>query len=163
MAYLQRLVELQFNPNISGRLSCEKGSKCAEIREIFVLDIGLVLLCEEVSLDPVPAALGNDDRAVQVLAQSFFEDAAQIVGLAEHHLTDGIAKLDIRDACLPRRLGKPGCLEDPFRPPGSVFHFSCVAPSAIEIKLPNLNCQPPRRFFVRPISHLLHPTHTKAL
>ena len=61
-----------------------------EFDQFTVFNIGPILFGEQIFEDPIPAAPRNNDGAVQVLAQTLLEDsAAQIVGLAQHHLPDG--------------------------------------------------------------------------
>jgi hypothetical protein len=133
MAYLHQYFELQFLRNIDVCLPRLQASQSAEIHQLILTDIGPVFLCEKIGIDPIPSAPGNDDRAVEIPPQPLLEDsAAQIVGLAQHHLPDGGAKLVIRDERLPRRPGKPGCLENPFRASSPIFHIPSVALGPVE-------------------------------
>jgi hypothetical protein len=88
--------------------------KLAKAGQFVIRDIRTVFLGEQILIDPKLPSLGKNNGSVQVLAQALLEDStAQIVSLPQHHLPNGGAKLVIRDVRLPRRLGKPGCLEDP--------------------------------------------------
>ena len=72
---------------------------------------------------------------MHVLVEALLEDPApKIVGLALHRLAECLAKLDIIDAGLARRLGKPGGLETPRNLPRP-GHEAYVALGAIDIKL----------------------------
>ena len=102
-----------------------------EVVQLVIFDISAVLLGEEIFIDPIVAASGEDDGAVQILAQSFFEDsAAEIVGVAEHYLTDGGAQLVVGDVSFLRRFGEPCRLKEPLGWSGLVCHESSVAPGA---------------------------------
>jgi|SRR6266567_3310351 len=55
-------------------------SEFSETIEFFNSDIGAILLCKQVFVNPVPPALRYNDRPIQILPKPLFEDsAAQIV------------------------------------------------------------------------------------
>ena len=144
MAYLHNFVELQFLRNVGVCLPGIQTSYSAKIRQFIVADIGPVLLCEEIGVDPIPASLGKDDGPGLVFAQALLEDsAAQIVSLPQHHLTDGRAKLGIRNARLSCSLVKPSSFENPFRSCIRVGHIHNIAPGAIDDQFPGAADSPP--------------------
>jgi hypothetical protein len=98
-----------------------------------VLNIVPILLCVQILVHPIPAALGHNNGAVEILTKALLEDAAtQIIGLTQHHLADGCTKFCIRDERLSRSLGKPGCFEYPLRSFIRAVHIFSIAPGAIE-------------------------------
>jgi hypothetical protein len=114
-----------------------------------VLNICLILLGEQVFVHPMPPTFRKNDGASPVLVQPLLENpAAQIVGLAQHHLPDGQTKLVIRNERLLRRLCKPRRLENPRRSSGPLDHIPSVAPGAIEFPVNSLPFDQP--FSARP-------------
>ena len=80
-----------------------------------VVDVGPVLLGEQIFIDPKRAGPGQDDRAVPVVVQALLEHATtQIVRLSLRHLRDCLAQDGVTDARLACRLGKPSRLECSF-------------------------------------------------
>src|SRR5258708_2978898 len=107
----------------------------SELGELVVIDVVAVILREQVGIDPIPPALGEDDGAVHVLVKALLEDAAaKIAGLSLHGLPNGLAQRPIHDAGPSRRFGKPGGFENAPRVPGFPSHPSNVAVCPMEIK-----------------------------
>jgi hypothetical protein len=134
MAYLHNFFELQFLCDVGVCLPGIQTGYSTKIRQFIVSDIGPVLFCEKIGVNPIPASFGKQDGTVQILAQALLEDTAtQIDCLTQYHLPDGRAKFRVRDARLPRCSGKPSRLENPFRSSSRVWHISSIAPGAIEL------------------------------
>jgi hypothetical protein len=117
------------------------------IVQLVILDIGPILLREQLRVYPKSATFRQDDASVQVLVQALLENpAAQIVSLALHDLAKRLAQFVVRNARAAGRLGEPGGLESPRRA-ARIYHIKCVAPGATEVKLRpirNLQGSPPK-------------------
>jgi hypothetical protein len=99
----------------------------AEILQLVILDVCLVLLREQIRVDPVPAALRKNDASMHVLVQAFLEDpATQIVGLPLHDFSKCLAEFVITDVSLARHLGEPSDLKGPhgLLSPSHEFRYS---------------------------------------
>ena len=83
-----------------------------EISKLIAIDVGPILLGEQIRKDPIPTTLREHDRAVHVLVQPLLEHStAQVVSLTLHDLANCRNQRRITDARLPRRLAEPGRLE----------------------------------------------------
>jgi hypothetical protein len=124
-----------------------------ELRQLDILDIVPVFLRKQILVNPVSAALRENDAPVRVPVQALLEDpAAEIIGLAPHDVTERFAQLVVSDASLPRRFGKPSGFKSP-RGFLNVMHKLKVALSATEI-----NAGLARRVGVSHRSHRSSPT-----
>jgi hypothetical protein len=84
-----------------------------ETHQLFVINIGSILLGEEIDKHSISAAFRQDDGTVQIPAQALLVDAtAEVIGLAQHDLPDGRTKLLSRDQSLSCRFGKPSRFEN---------------------------------------------------
>jgi hypothetical protein len=83
-----------------------------EISKLIAIDVGPILLGEQIRKNPMPTTLREHDRTVHVLVQPLLEHTtAIVVSLALHDLANRRNQRRITDARLPRRLAELGRLE----------------------------------------------------
>ena len=92
--------------------TCIAFGQHAKGHQFIIVNVGAVFFGEQVLVNPVWAALGQQNGAVSVFVQPFFVDTAtQIIGLALQDFLDGLAEGCIADACFACGFGKPGSFE----------------------------------------------------
>jgi hypothetical protein len=113
MTYLHQFFQVNLLRDIHVRFPGIETCQGTETNQLFVINIGSILLGEEINKHPISAAFRQDDGTVQIPAQALLVHAtAEVIGLTQHDLPDGRTKLLGRDQRLPCRFGKPSCFEN---------------------------------------------------
>jgi len=75
MTYLHQFFQVNLPRNIHVRFLGIETCQLTETHQLFVINIGSILLGEEIDKHPISAALRQDDGTVQIPAQALLVDA----------------------------------------------------------------------------------------